>query len=232
LETTGKPGTHVMAPYYSAYLDTTGGSPRRNWKALAVAALLLAAGTLAAIKIASTGGAGTRKADQVIAVVIPPEPKEKPHDIPRPKDLPESIPAEQEAPKEEQEEADAGPGLPPGGTDPSWGSAAGNRGSGKSSVRKASLVSTWMPYARQAADRIAGAMRTHATLKTAAMVIQIKIWIDSTGRVARAVVQPTGNPLIDSALQNDVLIGMQLSQPPPAGMVMPVSMKVTARRPG
>jgi hypothetical protein len=74
-------------------------------------------------------------------------------------------------------------------------------------------------------------MRQHRKLKTARMSIEAKVWVDGTGRVYRAAIQPTGDSAIDTALKDDVLSGMQLSGPPPTGMVMPVCMKLTARRP-
>jgi TonB family protein len=60
----------------------------------------------------------------------------------------------------------------------------------------------------------------------------VKIWADSTGRVTRAAIaSSSGNAALDATLRDQVLTGLQLSEPPPEGMPMPIVLRVTARRP-
>jgi hypothetical protein len=79
--------------------------------------------------------------------------------------------------------------------------------------------------------RSAEAIRAHAKLKSADLKVAVRIWIDPVGKITRAKVQTTGDPAIDSALEHEALTGIQLPGLPPAGMLMPVNLKVTARRP-
>jgi TonB family protein len=139
---------------------------------------------------------------------------------------------EEETPKE-AEPADTAPstGVVSSGPADNFGLRA-KGGNGRRNVTAASPMSLWAPYASQAATRIAEAMRHHSRLKSASMQgIRVRVWIDAAGRITRATTQSTGDAALDSALQNEVLTGMQLSGPPPEGMKMPVNLKVTARRP-
>ena len=62
------------------------------------------------------------------------------------------------------------------------------------------------------------------------MTVTAKIWADETGRITRASVSGgSGDPAINAALQNEVLTGLQLQSPPPAGMKMPINLRLTAR---
>jgi len=59
---------------------------------------------------------------------------------------------------------------------------------------------------------------------------RIKIWADATGRVIRIKLElSTGTAAVDQAI-NDALQGLQLQEPPPGDMPMPILMKISARR--
>jgi periplasmic protein TonB len=63
------------------------------------------------------------------------------------------------------------------------------------------------------------------------MDLKVKIWADASGRISRAALAgSTGDPELDRALAQEVLTGLQLSEPPPGDMPMPIVMKITARR--
>jgi len=205
---------------------------KRNWLALTVALLVLAGGTSAAIALSSKGGAGTRKAQDVMMVQLPPPPPVvMPPPPPPPPMEEEMIEHEDETPKEDTP-ADTAPstGVVSSGPADNFGLRA-KGGNGRRNTSAVSTVSTWAPYASQAASRIAEAIRHHSKLKSANMTIKVRVWIDATGRITRATTQSTGDAALDAALQGEVLTGMQLSGPPPEGMKMPVNLKVTARRP-
>ena len=140
-------------------------------------------------------------------------------------------------PEEEQEEA------PPEDSGPSTNNVSNgpadafklNAGKGKRGpvvLRAESPRSMWTKYANGAATRIADAMRRHNRLKHSSLNVIARVWIDSTGRITRADTESTGDGALDAALRNEILNGMQLSGPPPEGMVMPVKLKLNARRPG
>ena len=64
------------------------------------------------------------------------------------------------------------------------------------------------------------------------MNIVVRIWPDSTGRVVKAhIAGSTGDLALDKALQNDILTGLQLADPPPADMPLPIVMRLSAQRP-
>src|SRR5260370_38727827 len=56
----------------------------------------------------------------------------------------------------------------------------------------------------------------------------MRIWVDNTARVTRAqLVGATGNPSLDSAITDKVLTGLQLKEPPPSDMPMPIVLRLT-----
>ena len=90
----------------------------------------------------------------------------------------------------------------------------------------------WSGYANGAQARILDALRNHPRTRKAALRLEIRIWPDSTGRITRASLGgSTGDAALDAAIRDEVLTGMQLSQPPPDDMPTPIVMRLTARRP-
>jgi protein TonB len=87
-------------------------------------------------------------------------------------------------------------------------------------------------YAAQVQSRIEQALRENSHTRGAAIPgLRVRIWADNTGRVTRAqLVGSTGNSSIDSAITNEVLTGLQLQEPPPSDMPMPIVLRVTANR--
>ena len=207
---------------------------KRNWLALTVGVIVLAGGTSAAIALSSKGGGGRSKADNLTMVSItPPPPVVLPPPPPPPPQVEEMMKAEDE--KEEEapvEDNSPSTGIVSNGPADGFGmKAKGGKGQGII-LRPKNPVVIWTKYANQAASRIADSMRRHGKLKQSTMSVEAKVWIDSTGRITRAETQSTGDALLDGALRNEVLSGMQLSGPPPEGMKMPVNLKLSARRPG
>jgi hypothetical protein len=143
---------------------------------------------------------------------------------------PESKPKEAEAPKPAPAETlgtnlkGDGPGMAGLGGSGNGGGLFGGKGGGGGSKFG------W--YAGQVQTRVAEALRQNSHTKSASMKIQVRIWADSTGRITKAKLDgTTGDPKLDTAIQNEVLTGLQLQQPPPADMRMPIVMRLTARRP-
>jgi periplasmic protein TonB len=205
---------------------------KRNWLALLVGVAVLAGGTKAAIALSTKGGGVNKKSDPVAMIMLPPPP---PVVLPPPPP-PQEVEEEMQEVEEEQEETpaeDTGPstGVVSNGPADAFGMKA-KGGAKRVVLGPKSTASTWTPYARSAAGRIADAMRRHNRLKNSTMAITARVWIDSTGRITRATTQSTGDAALDAALREEILNGMQLSGPPPEGMKMPVNLKLSARRPG
>jgi periplasmic protein TonB len=87
-------------------------------------------------------------------------------------------------------------------------------------------------YATEVQSRIEEALRQNNRTRTASIAgIRIRIWADTTARVTRAqLVGTTGDSALDNAITNEVLTGLQLKEPPPSDMPMPIVLRVTAHR--
>jgi hypothetical protein len=56
--------------------------------------------------------------------------------------------------------------------------------------------------------------------------------VDNTGRITKVgLSKSTGDPAVDAAIKNEALADISLSEPPPAGMPMPIVMHFSAKRP-
>lgn len=84
-------------------------------------------------------------------------------------------------------------------------------------------------YASQVRSRIVEALLQNSKTRDALIVdVPIRIWIDSNGRVTRSqLAVSTNNPSLDSAITDEVLTGLQLKEPPPADMPMPIVLRVS-----
>jgi hypothetical protein len=116
----------------------------------------------------------------------------------------------------------------PGNSNVGPGSGGGGGGGGPDNRPR----SRWGWYAGQVQTRVEQAVKSNRAVRTAAMRAEVKVWADERGRISRALVTTTGGPAgLDATLRDQVLTGLQLSEPPPAGMPMPIVMRLTMRRP-
>lgn len=121
-----------------------------------------------------------------------------------------------------------GPGGPDGfnigGAKGGGARAAGGIGGGSRS--------RWGWYAGQVQKTIAEAVRKNPQLRKAVLSAQVRIWADSSGRVTKVTLaKSTGDPAMDEILTTQTLRGLRLAEAPPQGMPMPITLKLTARRP-
>ncbi len=88
-------------------------------------------------------------------------------------------------------------------------------------------------YTAQVQSRAEEALLQSNKTRTAFLLgVLIRIWVDNTARITRAqLVGTMGDPSLDSAITNEVLTGLQLKEPPPADMPMPIVVRVTTQRP-
>jgi hypothetical protein len=108
--------------------------------------------------------------------------------------------------------------------------AAADPGSGENGLLIGGGGTGWGGYAAQVQSGIKEALLQNNKTKTASISgVVIRIWVDNTARVTRAqLVGTTGNPSLDSAITDKVLTGLQLKEPPPADMPMPIVLRLTA----
>jgi len=87
-------------------------------------------------------------------------------------------------------------------------------------------------YAAQVQRTLREALQSHRRTRAAEFVVEVKIWPDKAGRVERArIAGSTGDKAIDAALTTEILPGLQLLEPPPAGMKLPINLRFTVKRP-
>ncbi len=130
--------------------------------------------------------------------------------------------------------ADVATGIAGNGPPDAFGLAArsGSGLPGGNGTSHAAQRSRWGWYASQVQSRIQQAVQSHRSTRTANLRVEVKVWADASGRITRVTLAGTsGNASVDAALRDEVLTGLQLSEPPPEGMPMPIALRVTARRP-
>lgn len=202
--------------------------------ALTVTGVLLA-GIIALAKVAMSGN-GSQKRDSITLVSLaPPPPPPPPVMTPPPPPQQEEQKMEQPMIKEDQpkealkEEPALGTGIKGDGPD-SFGlnNKPGNGRLGADSGRG----TKWAWYAGQVQTRIQQALQRNRKTRSASLSVQVRVWPDAGGRINRAqLASSTGDPLLDTAIRDEVLTGLQLEQPPPADMPAPITLRLAARRP-
>ncbi|MEI8388024.1 MAG: energy transducer TonB [Verrucomicrobiota bacterium] len=166
----------------------------------------------------------------------PPPPKEQP---PEPETVKEEKFVPEDAPKPDPvakapDEAPMGTNLQGNGPN-AFGLGVGSGGGmigGKGTGKGGGSGSKYGMYAGQVQSSVAGALRNHKKTRSAALDVKVRIWVDATGRVTRATVSGTsGKPDLDAAIRDEILSGLQLQNPPPDGMPMPIVIHLSATRP-
>ena len=204
------------------------------------------------------GHTAAKKAEQFSMVrLMPPPPSATPPptpppDAPQPKEqpmidqkqmmVPETKPAEPRKRDEAPKPQSRGPSGPLGvnakgeGTGDSFGLVGrpgGNGLLGDGDGNGAGGGGTrWGWYAGEVQATVEKALRDNPRTRAASLKVEVKIWPDKIGRIARVELSgSTGEPALDASLKNQVLNGLQLQEPPPTDMPLPIVMRLTARRP-
>jgi TonB family protein len=109
-----------------------------------------------------------------------------------------------------------------------FGLSAGGGGGGGTGGGGARSRFGW--YAGQVQRLVQEALSRNHALEQAEFTDRIKIWADATGRVIRIKLeQSSGSAAVDQAI-SEALEGLQLQEPPPGDMPMPILMRIVARR--
>lgn len=165
----------------------------------------------------------------------PPPPETKPETRPDEKKFEEQKPIKdeiEEKPETPKEAAiDPGPVLdgPPdlglnsgpgaGGLVQGHGGGSGGGGSGRF-ASYASLVQTQIQSALQANEKT----------RYASLQLIVKLWLDESGRVSRVLLnQSTSDSALDAAIRDQALGQLQLREPPPKDMPMPIVLRINAK---
>jgi TonB family protein len=218
---------------------------QRNWLPVTLAFAVLAGGGFVAHKMMEGSGGAGPKVERFVSVSIPPPPPPPPPPSPKPLTPPppqeqkmvEQTPVNEPEPKDKPEppkaEEPIGSNIKGEGND-GFG-LSGNGGIGLGSglgCGGARTGSKYGWYAGQVQGRIQQALRDNRRTRSANMRVEVRIWPDSSGRISRAqIAHSSGDPALDALLQNEILTGLRLPEPPPAGMPLPIVMRLTASRP-
>ena len=142
----------------------------------------------------------------------------------------EDEPPPEDSPPEAPPSEDLSTGIAGNGPDMGLRSGSGNGSRNGGSGRRGG-GSKWGYYAAKVQTSIADALRRNPSTKSASFSMQVRVWADVNGRITRAqLVGSSGNPAVDQAIQSQVLRGLQLPEPPPVDMPMPINMRISARR--
>lgn len=106
-----------------------------------------------------------------------------------------------------------------GGLGTGWGNGGGGGGSRFG----------W--YASMVQSEIESALHRNEKTRRAVVQNKIRLWADGAGHISRVqLTASTGDSELDAAIR-DVLGGLQLREPPPKDMPMPITTRVIMRRP-
>jgi len=181
------------------------------------------------------------KKSDVVTITLPPPPPPKILPPPPKKEPPKQEMVEQEKVEtietpEETVAADPGDDLLGGanpGNGPDMGLHAGPKGGTRNRIGGGRHAGKWDNFAVKVQNTIAETLRQNAGTRNATFSMKVLIWADANGRITRATsVGSSGNPTVDQALKNQVFAGLQLPEPPPADMPMPINMRISASKGG
>ncbi len=218
---------------------------KRNLVVIILGGLVFAGGGYAYTHYKPTKSVPKKKLDMVMVMPVipppPPPPPPPPKEEPPPPEEKEEEMIEQ-APEEIAEKPDDKPADEPkddpigtaiAGGDGSGLALGGGGGGGRGMIGGGTGKggSRWGWYAGTVQSRIAEALRTHPLTRRAGFTNIVKIWSDPTGRITRVKLSSsTGDRAVDTAIENEVLNGLVLSEPPPDDMPMPINLRLSARK--
>ncbi|MEI9999461.1 MAG: TonB C-terminal domain-containing protein [Verrucomicrobiota bacterium] len=143
-------------------------------------------------------------------------------------------PQDKQPPKPQEAKTDKAPAAPgPKAAGPaSDNGIGGGGGDGGDGIGGGGSGTVFGYYAGQVSEQIKAALERNDKTRTASFRIKVRVWSDSSGRIIRATLSgSTGDAAIDSIIRDQVLTGLQLQDPPPQGMPMPIVMVLHEVRP-
>jgi len=162
-----------------------------------------------------------------------PPPEQPEETIEQPDFQPEEKPVDEPPPDAPADEPPLGTDIVGDGADNGFGLAAGGGGGRIGGTGAGGGGSKFGWYAGKVQTCVVQALRTHPKTRSASMTVTLRIWADPvSGRITRAALSgSSGDPAVDRILCDEILTGLQLPEPPPADMPMPINLRISARRP-
>ncbi len=211
---------------------------------LGLGAVVLIATALGLVAFLLSGKPSKPKPPAEIAVHLlpppvqpPPPPPPPPPKIPPPPE-PKMVEQPPVKPDEVKPKNDPKPDKPPGppgpvaNGPPSDFGLGGPGGGGDGSGSGGGGGSRFGYYANQVTAAISDAIRKNDKTRHARAHVKVRLWVDGSGRVTQVKLAASSDePGVDSALQNEVLAGLTLPQPPPSDMPMPIVLLLNEARP-
>lgn len=180
------------------------------------------------------------KKSDFVAITLPPPPPPKVEPPPPRKEPPPKDEMVAQEPVDKIEEPEPAPSNNPqdealgtniAGNGPDMGLRSGSGGGPRNRIGGGRRGGKWDSYAVQVQNTIAETLRRNAGTRSASFSMQVRVWADANGRITRA--QPlgtSGNASVDEAIKSQVFTGLQLPEPPPTDMPMPINMRISARK--
>jgi periplasmic protein TonB len=208
--------------------------------ALGIGAVALLGVGMVILQSSHGGKAPPRRAPEVVMVrPLPPPPPPPPKPPEPPKEIVEKM-IEQAPLDEPEEKPDDSPkdAAPPAVTTNLTG--PGNDGFGLAAGRGGPLMSGggangtrsrfgW--YAGQVQRAFQDALSRNRVTSRSDFELRARVWADVSGRVTRVKLESSaGDAAVDQAIV-EALTGLQMQDPPPNDMPMPIVLRLTARRP-
>jgi outer membrane biosynthesis protein TonB len=107
----------------------------------------------------------------------------------------------------------------------------GNNGNGDTGVIGDIGSNGFGFYAGQVGDLVRAVLSSNPRTSKASFHARLHVWLDRAGRITRVTLTHSNDDsAVDTAIQNDVLVG-QMVGAPPQGMPMPIVMNIEAKRP-
>lgn len=182
-----------------------------------------------------------RKPEEIMVTLLPPPLPPPPPPPPPPPKIPpppeqkmvEQPKVDKPEPKPKEAKIEQPPGPPgPKASGPPSDEGIGGAGGDGGFDGGGGGGSKYGWYAAEIQACIANALRQNTKTRDISLRLKVRIWSDSTGRITRAILAgSTGDVSLDMAIKNEVLMGLQLQEPPPAGMPMPIVMMIREQRP-
>lgn len=227
------------APSHSAWDDEEPEvSAFKKWGVPVVLGVLLSVGIgFVAKSLSKKSDAPPPKQETMIVKIDVPKPTPPPVQPPPPPpqaeekkvEMVEEVKQEDAPPEPTPQVETALTGKGTGGMQLAKGNGNGNFFGNRNTVSAERL--RWSAYAGRVKSRMVQALESHAKTRTAEMSIVVKVWLDETGRITRTRLDgSTADSGRDAAIRDEILVGLQIAEPPPPGMPMPINMRVTARK--
>jgi len=225
-------GSSVFVPRPSVAPETLGEAeaapqdPFQRYRGgLIAGGVILAAGVLVWLLFSGKHDSAPPKREEMHMITLPP-PLPPPPPPPPPKPMEPVPPQEQVSAPKPQDTLEAPKDDAMRATDAA-GDSFGLTGSLNGTGQGGGGRFGW--YASSVQSAIGDGLRRNDKTKNVSLHLEVSIWIDDSGRVTRVELDDdSGNRVVDEAIKNEVLQGLQL-QVPPKGMPQPITLQIARR---